>query len=223
MEETPMAVRVLLANAQPVVLEGLKAIFREDADIEVLGEAATSAEVFERATAMRPDVLVMDIKFDRDDDASPLIRTIKEQLPETQVLVFTVHADVELLQKAARAGAAGYINYDISALNLMRAVRAVHGGATMINPRLARRLLADMDGSANGATGWAVLHRLTGRELEVLVELAHGFGDKEIAEKLFVSQTTIKAHLRAVYRKLRVRNRVQAVAFVANRGLLKTS
>jgi DNA-binding NarL/FixJ family response regulator len=218
-----MAVRVVLANAQPVVLEGLKAIFGGEADIEVLGEATTAAEVFERATAVRPDVLVMDIKFERDDDAAPLIRTIKEQLPETQVLVFTGHADVELLQKAARAGAAGYVNYDISALNLTRAVRAVHGGATMINPRLARRLLADMDSSENGAAGWAALHRLTGRELEVLVELGRGFGDKEIAEKLFVSQTTIKAHLRAVYRKLRVRNRVQAVAFVANRGLLKTS
>ncbi|HXX39455.1 MAG TPA: response regulator transcription factor [bacterium] len=218
-----MAIRVLLANAQPVMLEGLKAVFAGEPDIEVQGEATTGAEVYERALTLRPDVVVMDIKFEPDNDATGLIRTVKEQLPDTQVLVFTVHADVELLQKAARAGAAGYVNYDISAVNLARAVRAVHGGATMINPRLARRLLADMDASANGAAGWAALHRLTGRELEVLVELGHGLGDKEIAEKLYVSQTTIKAHLRTIYRKLRVRNRVQAVAFVANRGLLKTS
>jgi two-component system response regulator DevR len=154
-----MAIRVVLANAQPVVLEGLKSIFGGEADIEVLGEATTAAEAFERATALRPDVVVMDIKFDREGDAAPLIRTMKEQLPDTQVLVFTVYADVELLQSAARAGAAGYINYDISALNLTRAVRAVHGGATMINPRLARRLLADMDGTSNGAAGWAALSR----------------------------------------------------------------
>ncbi len=218
-----MGIRVVLANAQPVMLEGLKAVFQAEPDIDVVGEAAAGADVLARATAIRPDVLVMDIKFERDDDAAPLIRSIKEQLPNAQVLVFTAHADVELLQKAARAGAAGYVNYDISAVNLARAVRAVHAGATMINPRLARRLLADMDGDANGAAGWAALHRLTGRELEVLVELGRGLGDKEIAEKLYVSQTTVKAHLRAVYRKLRVRNRVQAVAFVANRGLLKTS
>jgi DNA-binding NarL/FixJ family response regulator len=140
------------------------------------------------------------------------------------VLILSVYADQELFRNAAAAGAAGYILKDISPMNLASAIRAVHQGKAIINPELAKRLLEDFAGHGSSAeSARRRSHGLTDREIEVLVEVARGLSDKEIAAKLYLSESTVKSHLRAIYRRLRLRNRAQAAAFVMEKNLLPIS
>jgi len=212
-----LALRVLIADDHPLFRYGLRDALGRFEDIEVVGEADTGRTAAAQSVELRPDVVLMDLRMP-DGDGIWATEEIRRGCPETQVLVLTAYCDVELLRRAAAAGAAGYVLKDIATENLAAAIRAVQRGSTMINPGLARQLLDEIAHGAGEASRGA--SRLTDRETEILVKVAQGLSDKELAAKLYLSESTIKSHLRDIYRKLDVRNRVQAAAYVIHSDLL---
>ncbi len=218
-----MAIRVLLVDDQILTRIGLRAIIEDARDIEIVGEAEDGREAVTRALELRPDVVLMDLKMPGGDGIEAT-RAIRQRHPETQILVLSVYGDRDLFRKAAAAGAAGYVLKDISPANLTNAIRSVHHGKAIINPGIARQLLEDMAGNGLAVdTARRRPHGLTDREIEVLIEVTRGLSDKEIGSKLFLSESTVKSHLRAIYRRLGLRNRAQAAAFVIEKNLLSAA
>jgi len=215
-----MRIRVLLADDHVLTRQGLRALFAREHDIEVVGEVSTGREAAELAEKLQPDVVLMDVVME-EGDGIEATRAIRQRCPKTQVLILTVHADQELFRRAIAAGAVGYVLKDISPENLVRAIRAVYSGKTMVSPRILRGLIEEMQRQAEEGRlgGIRRVHGLTEREVEVLLAVAQGCSDKEIAAQLFVSQSTVKTHLRSIYRKLGVRNRAQAAAWAVEKGL----
>lgn len=216
-----MPIRVLLADDQVLTRQGLRALLSREPDIEVVAEASTGREAVELAARHRPDVVLMDVVME-DGDGVEATRGIKQRCPTAQVLILTVYADQDLFRRAVAAGAVGYVLKDISPHNLVNAIRAVHAGKTMVNPGIVRGLVEDIQRRAEeqGITGIRRAHGLTEREIDVLLGISQGLSDKEIAAKLFLSESTVKTHLRSIYHKLRVRNRAQAAAWAVEKGLV---
>lgn len=214
-------IRVLIADDQMLARQGLRVFLQSTKDVEVVGEAANGREAVKKALSLRPHVVLMDVMMP-EMDGIDAARVIHERVPEAQVLMITVYADQDLLHKAVKSGAVGYVLKDISPEDLVRAIRSVHNGKSTINPQLARKmveLLRDV-GQISKTTAVRKLHGLTLREVEVLTLVARGLGDKEIALKLYLSESTVKTHLRSVYQRLNVRNRAQAAAFAVEHGLV---
>ncbi len=217
----PGPIRVFLIDAQSLMRQGLKMILSSEGDIEVIGEADSGRQAIEEVAAVGPDVVLMDIAMPNADGIEA-IRAIKRRCPGTQILVLTTYSNQELFQEAAESGAVGYVLKDISPTNLSKAIRAVHSGATMINPVIARQMVEGFsrDSSEFSTKGVRRPHRLTQREIDILAEVARGLSDKEIASKLFLSESRVKNCLRALYGRLKLRNRAHAAAFAVRRGLL---
>ena len=224
-----MSIRVLIADDQILTRQGLKSVFQLESDVVIVGEAETGSEALEKAISLRPDVVLMDL-MGPGEGGIDTTRAIRQRCPETQVLVLTSYADHRLLRKSAEAGAVGYVLKDIPPADLVDGIRAVHTGKTAVNPVLCRRLMEDLFNNTEANHEVAIpvldaghLHGLTQRETEVLVLVAQGWSDKEIASKLFLSESTVKSHLRAIFHKLKLRNRAQGAAFLAERTLLPKS
>lgn len=216
-----MAIRLLIADDQAIIRRGIVAILQHESDIEVLGEAADAGEALEKAVALRPNLVLMEIMLPGGDGIATT-RAIRERCPETQVLILTSNDRADVFQKAAGAGALGYLLKDVSPANLVSAVRAVHNGNAALSPRIANRMMADFRAS-HDTQSLAPARRLNGlteRETDVLTGLASGLSDKEIAAKLYLSEATVKTHLRLIYQRFKLRNRVQAAAFAVERGLI---
>lgn len=215
-----MAIRVLIVDDQMLARLGLKAILESERDIEVVGEAENGREALEKAVALKPDVALVDVMMPGGDGIEAT-RAIKDRCPRTQVLILTVHADPELFRKAALAGATGYVLKDIPLPNLVDAIRVIHNGKTMIYPAVARDMMGhSLNG--NGTPRFAELgqqYGLTKRDFDVLLAVAQGLSDKEIASKLRLSKSTVKTHLRRIFHKLKIRNRTEAAAIVAQECL----
>lgn len=216
-----MTIRVLIADDQMLARQGLRALLQSTTDVEVVGEATNGREAVKKAQALRPHVVLMNVMMPEMDgiDAARVIRT---HAPETQVLMLTVSADEDLLHKAVKSGAVGYVHKDISPEDLVRTIRSVHNGKSPINPQLARKMVERVRdaGQISKTAPARKLHGLTAREVEVLTLVARGLGDKEIALKLYLSESTVKTHLRSIYQRLNVRNRAQAAAFAVEHSLV---
>jgi two-component system NarL family response regulator len=212
-----LQIRVLIADDHVVFRTGLKDALRLFSDIEIVGEAATARAAVAAARETRPDIVIMDLRMP-DGDGIDAIREIRSVATASQVLVLTAYGDLELFHHAVRAGAAGYVLKDISVQNLAGAIRAVHRGDTMINPSIARALLTELAGNRRDTPSKPA--GLSDREMEILINVARGFSDKDLAARLFLSESTIKSYLRRIYRKLRLRNRVQAAAYALQHHLL---
>jgi DNA-binding NarL/FixJ family response regulator len=217
-------IRVFLIDPHALLRHGLRMLLASEGDIEIVGEADAGAAAMDQVVSVKPDVVLMDIAAPGTDGIGA-IRIIKSRVPTAQVLVLTAQSDAEIFREAAAAGAVGYVLKDISPSNLSNAIRAVHGGATMINPVLARQMVEGIaqDESAPAAGAPRRSHRLTPRETNILVEVSQGLGDKEIAVKLFLSEATVKTHLRSLYHRFKLRNRAQAAVLAAEKGLLDGS
>lgn len=219
-----MAIRVLLADDHLLTRQGVRALLAREPDIEVVAEASSGPEAVELAVRHQPDVVLMDVVMGGGDGIEAT-RMIRQRCPKTQVLILTVYADQELFQRAVAAGAVGYVLKDISPQNLTNAIRAVHSGKTMVNPGILRRLVEEMQrrSEEQGISGIRRAHGLTEREVDVLLALSEGYSDKEIAARLYLSESTVKTHLRSIYQKLGVRNRAQAAAWAVEKGLARKS
>lgn len=215
-----MSVRVMIVDDHAVVRAGLRGLLQLECDMHVVGEAAGAKEAIRRAADLKPDVVLMDVKL-ADGDGIEATRLIRERSPDTQVLVLTVFDDQETALKAVHAGAIGYVLKDILPEHLISAIRSVHRNGTMLNPGIARKLVERL--ALAEREGVLIKFRRgpgpTEREIEVLKGVTEGLSDKEIALKLFLSEATIKTHLRFLYRKLHVHNRAQAAVYAVKNAL----
>jgi len=215
-----MPVRVLIVDDHGVVRTGLRTLLQTEADMAVVGEASGIKDAVRKAIELKPDVVLLDVNLP-DGSGIEATRLIKRACPETQILILTVYDDQDTVLKAVQAGAVGYVLKDIPPEYISRAIRSVRSDRTMLNPAIARKMVERLAVNEREATLFHFRRGpgLTEREIEVLRELSTGLSDKEIALKMHLSEPTVKSHLRAVYQKLRVRNRAQAAAYAVKNGL----
>ena len=207
-------IAVLIVDDHSVVREGLRAFLQLQDGIEVAGEAGDGEEALEQALALRPDVILMDLVMPKLDGVAAM-RELRARVPESRVIVLTSFLDDERLLPAIQAGAAGYLLKNSEPAELVRAIRAAHGGETIIDPTVASRLVqAIADGRRSAAD-----QALTGREREVLELIARGRSNKRIAFELGISEKTVKTHVGHVLAKLGVSDRTQAALLAVREGL----
>lgn len=214
-ESGPQTIRLMLADDHKMLREGLRRSMVERG-FNVVGEARDGGEAVDLAAALRPDVILMDVSMP-DMDGVEATRQIKERFPDIRIVMLTMHADQDILANAIRAGANGYLVKDCSTDEIASAIETVAGGETALSPRLAASMLAEVrrqEGEADTA------RIITKREEEVLQHIADGCSTPEVAEKLFISQKTVKNHLASIYQKLDARDRTQAVLQAVRMGLV---
>jgi DNA-binding NarL/FixJ family response regulator len=222
MSERPKPIRVLIADDHPVVREGFSAIVDVEEDIEVVAQAADGQEAVRLARALRPDVVLMDLVMPNLDGVAA-ITLIRAELPQTHVLILTTYADDEYILAGIQAGARGYLLKDALPDELVRAIRVVAGGGSLLQPAVAARVwdrLGALMGGGGEPEATPPAPLLTGREEEILTLLAGGARNRDIAEKLFISERTVKVHVANLMDKLEARTRTEAVARAMQLGLL---
>jgi len=216
-----MSVRVLVADDQALVRSGFRMILESRPDIEVVGEAEDGFEAIEAARRLLPELILMDVRMPNLDGVEATRRLVARGT-ESRILILTTFDLDEYVYEAIRAGASGFLLKDVRPQELVDAVHVVARGDALLAPSITRRLL---DRFAEQAPGEPApppqLESLTERELEVLKLVAKGWSNAELAEKLFLSETTIKTHVSSVLRKLGLRDRVQAVVLAYEAGLVR--
>jgi DNA-binding NarL/FixJ family response regulator len=219
-----MSVRVLLADDQPLIRAGFRMLLEDLPDIAVIGEAADGAEAVRLTRQLRPDVVLMDVRMPGTDGIEATQRIVAES-PESRVLVLTTYDLDEYAFTALRYGASGFLLKDARPADLADAIRAVASGDAVIAPGVTRRLLDNVaallpDLRGSEAQAAPALDQLTSRERQVLIHVAEGLSNSEVAAAMFLSEATIKSHLGRVLAKLGLRDRVQAVIFAYQAGLV---
>jgi DNA-binding NarL/FixJ family response regulator len=205
-------IRVVIADDHPVVRTGLRSLLEPEPDIEVVGEAADGSEAVSLAGRLEPDVVLMDLRMPGVDGVTAT-RRIKERHDDVHVLILTTYdTDADIL-RAIEAGATGYLVKDATRDELLDAVRLAAGGDAILAPTVARRVMGRLRAPA--------AETLTAREIEVLELVARGLTNREIGERLFVGEATVKTHLLHVYAKLGVDDRTAAVTTALERGIMR--
>jgi DNA-binding NarL/FixJ family response regulator len=205
-------IRLLIADDHPVVRDGLRAMLSTQPDMELVGEAATGNQAVQRARALRPDVVLMDLQMP-DLDGPAAIAALREQAPEVRVLVLTTFGTDADITRAIDAGATGYLLKDAPREQLFGAIRAAARGESVLSPSVATRVLGRMRAPAEEA--------LSPRELEILGAVARGLSNKAIGRQLYVSEATVKTHLLRIFGKLGVDDRTAAVTVALERGIIR--
>jgi DNA-binding NarL/FixJ family response regulator len=209
-------IRVLIADDQRAVREGLAMLVGLSDDLEVVGTAANGVEAVELAGELRPDVVLMDLRMP-EMEGSEATRRIRTAFPDTHVLVLTTYADDDSLFPALQSGAQGYLTKDASAEEIERAIHAVADGRTHLDPAVQQRLVSAV--LAATAQTASLPDELTSREAEVLTLIAAGLSNAEIAAALVVSAATVKTHVNHIFQKTGARDRAQAVRYAYRHGL----
>ena len=210
-----MTVRVLLADDHRILREGLRRSL-EAQGVDVVGEAVDGDEAVDLAEALRPEVVLMDVTMPVLDGVEAT-RRIRQRLPEVRVVMLTMHADEATLAQAIRAGADGYLVKDCSTEEIAETIRLVAAGETALSRQVAVSMLAEVQ--ALPADGPEEV--VSKREEEVLQLIADGCSSAEVAERLFISQKTVKNHLASIYHKLDARDRTQAVLRAVRMGIVR--
>ena len=219
-------IRVLVADDQRVVREGLVMVLGFLDDVEVVGTASDGAEAFAKAASLHPDIVLMDLRMPRCDGVQAT-RSLREQQPEVKVVVLTTYADDQSVIKALRAGARGYLTKDAGSDQIRQGLWQVFHDGAVIDPAVQRHLL-DAIGSApapadptrlTAAKPGGLPDGLTRREAEVLTLIANGLSNAEIAERLVVTEGTVKSHINHLLAKIGARDRAQAVSYAYQHGL----
>ncbi|GLY95968.1 response regulator transcription factor [Actinoplanes sp. NBRC 103695] len=204
-------IRLLIVDDHPVVRDGLRGMFAGDDRFEVVGEAGDGREALAVARSVRPDVVLMDLRMPGMDGVTT-IGALRKDGSEARVLVLTTYDTDRDVLPAIEAGATGYLLKDTPREDLFRAVSAAHRGESVLSPAVAGRLIGRLRSPA--------AEPLSQRELEVLTLISQGCNNRETAQRLFISEATVKTHLLHLYAKLGVRDRAAAVAAAFERGLL---
>ena len=214
-------ISVLVADDQSLVRAGFRMILDAEPDMRVVAEAADGQEAIRRAGHHRPDVVLMDIRMPTLDgiEATRAIRA--GGLPRPRVVILTTYDLDEYVYDALAAGASGFLLKDVPPEELARAVRVVHGGDALLAPSVTRRLVEQFAHSRPDPGAQAQLEKLTDRERDVLIELARGRSNTEIAAALYLGESTVKTHVAHILDKLGVRDRIQAVIYAYESGLAR--
>ncbi|PJI94030.1 response regulator transcription factor [Luteimicrobium subarcticum] len=221
-DAAPGPLRVVVADDQPVVLHGFAAILGAAPDVEVVATVADGVALLDAVARTAPDVAVVDVRMPRLDGIGATQRITAEH-PGTRVLVLTTFDLDEYVYDALRAGASGFLLKDVTAGRLVEGVRLVADGAMLLGPSITRRLVSDFAaraGAPDRASRATGLDTLTPREHEVLLTVARGLSNAEIAAELFIGEQTVKSHVSEVLRKLGARDRVQLVITAYECGLV---
>ena len=216
MSEHP--IRVLIADDQTLIREGLETLLGLSPGIEVVGSAADGEEAVRLVAERSPDVVLMDLRMPRCDGVEATRRITKEY-PASRVVVLTTYADDESVFGALEAGALGYLTKDADAQEIQRAIRTVHAGEALLDPSVQLRLIRGLRGQETPKKRPAAPDDLTQREVEVLRLIAGGFSNAEIAQRLFISEATVKTHINNIFSKAGLRDRAQAVVYAIRNGL----
>ncbi len=222
----PEPIRTMIVDDHALFRRGLEMVLEEEPDIELVGQASDGAEAVEKAAESLPDVVLMDIRMPRSSGIEAC-RAVKEAAPSAKIIILTISDEEEDLFEAIRAGASGYLLKDIPLDEVAEAVRSVHGGQSLINPSMAGKLLSEFatlerrDGEARAQEVPAP--KLTEREMEVLKLVARGMNNRDIAKELFISENTVKNHVRNILEKLQIHSRMEAVMVAVREKLIEFS
>ncbi|MFG2607034.1 response regulator [Streptomyces sp. NPDC048514] len=219
-EEEKKPARVVVVDDQTVVREGIVMLLGLLPGVEVVGAAGDGEEAVRLVGEVAPDVVLMDLRMPRCDGVEAT-RRIRAQYPGTQVVVLTTYADDESLFPALQAGARGYLTKDAGGDEIVRAVQSVLSGDAGLSPSIQRRLLERLSQPEPGPAATEAPDGLTARETEVLVLIAEGLTNQEIARRLHVSTATVKTHINNLFAKTGLKDRAQAVRYAYGKGLVR--
>ncbi len=215
-------IRVVLVDDQELVRTGLAMVVDSQADLRVVGQAADGAQALDVVAATAPDVVLMDVRMPRMDGVEATRRLLQRHPNGPRVVVVTTFDLDEHAFAALKAGASGFLLKDASAEDVLAAIRAVHAGDAVLAPSTTKRLIAHVAADLPGArVGPDPLERLTQREREVLLEVASGASNAEIARRMYLSEATVKTHVGRLLNKLGLRDRVHAVVLAYEIGLVR--
>ena len=221
------SIRVLIADDHAFFRRGLEVVLQSEPGIELVGQASDGQEAVQLAGEFAPDVVLMDIRMPKMTGIEAA-RKMKEIAPSATIVMLTISDEDEDLFEAIRAGASGYLLKDIPLDELADSVRAVHGGQSLINPSMAGKLIAEFAtlarrDSEEEPVKHAPAQKLTDREMEVLRLMARGLNNRDIAKELFISENTVKNHVRNILEKLQIHSRMEAVMIAVREKLIEIS
>ncbi len=220
MTETP--IRVLVVDDHALFRRGLEMVLEKEPDIEVAGEANDGDEAVAQAQELMPDVVLMDVRMPKRSGIEATQR-IKELLPHVKILMLTISDEEADLYESIKAGASGYLLKEISADEVADAIRSVNAGHSRISPAMASKLLTEFQTMTKAADERQQVPppKLTDRELEVLKLVATGLGNRDIAKELYISENTVKNHIRNILEKLQLHSRMEAVIYAVREKILE--
>ncbi len=212
-------IRVLICDDHALFRRGLVMVLESEAGIEVVAEAEDGEDAVARAEETVPDVVLMDVRMPKMSGIEAT-RAIADVVPSAKILMLTVSDEEEDLYEAVKAGATGYLLKEISIEEVANAIRAVTTGQSLISPSMASKLLSEFNNLAKQAQQKVLAPKLTDRELQVLKLVAQGLSNREVAEQLFISENTVKNHVRNILEKLHLHSRMEAVVYAVREKLL---
>jgi DNA-binding NarL/FixJ family response regulator len=222
--ERPEPIRTLIVDDHALFRRGLEMVLDSEQDIELVGEASDGDEAVEKAGESLPDVVLMDIRMPRSSGIEAC-RAMKDVVPSAKIVILTISDEEEDLFEAIRAGASGYLLKDIPLDEVADMVRAVHGGQSLINPSMAGKLLTEFATLARRGDEMRAEQipapRLTDREMQVLKLVARGMNNRDIGKELFISDNTVKNHVRNILEKLQIHSRMEAVMVAVRDKLIE--
>jgi two-component system NarL family response regulator len=213
------AIRVLICDDHALFRRGLIMVLESEDGIEVVAEAEDGEEAIRKSEDVAPDVVLMDVRMPRMSGIDAT-RAIADAVPTAKILMLTVSDEEEDLYEAVKAGATGYLLKEISIEEVANAIRAVVTGQSLISPSMASKLLSEFNNLAKQAQQKVIAPKLTDRELQVLKLVAQGMSNREAAETLFISENTVKNHVRNILEKLHLHSRMEAVVYAVREKLL---
>ncbi|MEX2554935.1 MAG: response regulator transcription factor [Actinomycetota bacterium] len=221
-DKSPDAIRVLIVDDHALFRRGLQMVLEQETDIVVVGEGGDGAEAVSKAQELMPDVVLMDVRMPKRGGIDAT-KQIKELLPHVKILMLTISDEEADLYDAIKAGATGYLLKEVSIEEVGAAIRSVQTGQSLISPSMASKLLSEFATMVKRADEKqsAPQPRLTDREMEVLKLVAKGRNNRDIAKELFISENTVKNHIRNILEKLHLHSRMEAVVYAVREKLLE--
>jgi DNA-binding NarL/FixJ family response regulator len=215
-------IRVLVVDDHALFRRGLQMVLEQEEDIEVVGEAGDGAEAVERAADSMPDIVLMDVRMPKRGGIDACT-AIKDAVPSAKIIMLTISDEEADLYDAIKAGASGYLLKEISIEEVAAAIRAVNEGQSLISPSMASKLLTEFASMIKRTDDRQQVPtpRLTDREMEVLKLVAKGLNNRDIAKQLFISENTVKNHIRNILEKLQLHSRMEAVVYAVREKLLE--